>query len=135
MAAALALSAAVVGVWASFFPRSFFRSFPLPGHHWVAPLGPYNEHLTRDVGGLYLALLVVSLWAVARPRPEQLRMTGAAWLVFSLPHLVFHLGHLDMFGIADQVGNVVSLGGTAVLASVLLLPTTETSETDEIKGE
>lgn len=60
MAGVLGLSAVVVGAWAAAAPRSFFSSFPLPGHHWVAPLGPYNEHLTRDVGGLYLALFVVS---------------------------------------------------------------------------
>jgi len=60
VAGVLGLSAVVVGAWAAAAPRSFFSSFPLPGHHWVAPLGPYNEHLTRDVGGLYLALFVVS---------------------------------------------------------------------------
>jgi hypothetical protein len=135
MAAVLALSAALVGVWASVAPRSFVRSFPLPGHHWVAPLGPYNEHLTRDVGGLYLALLVVSVWAVVRPESEFLRLAGVAWLVFSIPHLVFHLGHLDMFGTVDQVGNVTSLGGTVVLAAMLLIPTRETNRTSETEGE
>jgi hypothetical protein len=138
MVAVLALSAAVVGGWASAAPRSFVSSFPLPGHHWVAPLGPYNEHLTRDVGGLYLALLVVSLWAVVRPRPEFLRLAALAWLVFSVPHLVFHLSHLDMFGTVDQIGNVASLGGTVVLAALLLVPTREVSETrktDQTKGE
>jgi hypothetical protein len=133
MAAVLALSAADVGVWASVAPRSFSRSFPLPGRHWVSALGPYNEHLTRDVGGLYLALLIVSGWAVARPRPEILRLAGAAWLAFSLPHLAFHLAHLDMFATVDQVGNVVVLGGTVVLAAaLLLLPSREPSQ---IEGE
>jgi hypothetical protein len=125
VAAVLALSAAVVGVWAAAMPHSFYRSFPSPGHHWVSVLGPYNEHMTRDVGGLYLALLVISVWSVLRPRSESLRITGAAWVVFSVPHLVFHLGHLDMFDAVDQWGNAVSLAGTLILALLLLLPTSD----------
>jgi hypothetical protein len=128
-AAVLAASAADVGVWAGLAPSSFYRSFPLPGHAWVSALGPYNEHLTRDVGGLYLSLLVVSLWAVLRPRAESLRLTGAAWLIFSVVHLVFHLGHLDTFEPVDQAGNVVALGGTLILAVLLLLPTSDTRAT------
>lgn len=122
MAALLALSAAEVGLWASIAPRSFFRSFPGGGRHWVSAVGPYNEHLVRDVGGLYLSLLAISVWAVVRPRPEITRLAGVAWLVFSLPHLAFHAAHLDPFGLADRVGNMVTLGGTVVLAMVLLVP-------------
>lgn len=121
-AALLALSAADVGLWASIAPRSFFTSFPGGGHHWVSVIGPYDEHLVRDVGGLYLSLLAVSVWAVVRPRSEITRLTGVAWLVFSLPHLAFHAAHLGSFGLADQAGNMVALGGAVVLAMVLLLP-------------
>jgi hypothetical protein len=122
VAALLALSAADVGLWASIAPGSFFRSFPGGGHHWVSVIGPYDEHLVRDVGGLYLSLVAVSVWAVVRPRPEILRLAGVAWLVFSIPHLAFHAAHLGPLGLADQVGNMVGLGGTVVLAMVLLLP-------------
>jgi hypothetical protein len=122
VAALLAVSAADVGLWASFAPGSFFRSFPGGGHHWVSAIGPYDEHLVRDVGGLYLSLLAVSVWAVVRPRPEIRRLAGVAWLVFSIPHLAFHAAHLGSFGLADQVGNMVALGGAVVLAIVLLLP-------------
>lgn len=50
-----------VGVWATLFPRSFYDSFP--GFHriWVGVDGPYNEHLARDVGSLYLALTVTGV--------------------------------------------------------------------------
>jgi len=124
VAALLALSAAEVGLWASIAPRSFYRSFPGGGRHWVSVLGPYNEHLVRDVGGLYLSLLAISVWAVVRLQPEIMRLAGVAWLVFSLPHLAFHAAHLGPFGLADQVGIMVTLGGTVVLAMVLLLPGT-----------
>ncbi len=116
----LGLTAAFAGVWASVAPHAFYTSFPLPGHHWVSPLGPYNEHLTRDVGGLYLALLVISGWAAVRPRVETFAMVGVAWLAFSIPHLIYHSMHLDMFSTSDAVGNGVTLGGTVVLAALLL---------------
>lgn len=121
--AILAVTAALVGVWASIAPAGFYASFPLPGHPWVSALGPYNEHLTRDVGDLYLALLVVSGWAVLRGTPELLRLAGVAWLVFGVPHLIYHVRHLDMFTTADRVGNVVALGGTVLLATLPVLPT------------
>ena len=121
-AALLALTAALVGGWAEFAPLSFYRSFPLAGHHWIAPLGPYNEHLTRDVGGLYLALLVLTGWAAIRPHAGTLRLAGAAWLAFSLPHLIFHLLHLDELGTADKIGNIVSLAVNVALALVLIVP-------------
>jgi hypothetical protein len=121
-AALLALTAGLVGGWAEFAPLSFYRSFPLAGHPWISPLGPYNEHLARDVGGLYLALLVVTGWAVIRPHIGTLRLTGAGWLAFSLPHLVFHLLHLDELGTADKIGNIVSLAANVALALVLIWP-------------
>jgi hypothetical protein len=126
MAEFLALSAALVGFWATFAPHSFYRSFPLPGHHWVSPAGPYDEHLVRDVGGLYLSLLVVTVWAIVRRNPELLRVAGAAWFVFSLPHLVFHLGHLDGLTTFDKAGESTSLGLTLLFALLLTLPSRST---------
>jgi len=122
LAAVLALTAAYVGVWAAAFPLSFYQSFPLPGRGWVSMLGPYNEHLTRDVGGLYLALFVMTAWAVLRPSQQIFRIAGCAWLVFNLEHLGFHLSHLGMFGTADKIGNVVALGGSTVLSALLVFP-------------
>ena len=118
----LALTAVDVGAWAEFAPKSFYDSFPGFGHHWVSLSGPYDEHLVRDVGGLYLALFAISVWAVVRPRGETFALVGAGWLVFSIPHFVFHAFHLDEFGTADKLGNVIGLGATIVLAALLVLP-------------
>jgi hypothetical protein len=120
--ALLAVSAAVVGVWAAVFPWSFYTGFPAPGRHWVSALGPYNEHLVRDVGGLYLALLVLSVWAWRRPTADRLRMAGGAWLIFNSLHFLWHMLHLAVFPTADRIGNAVALGGALIL-SILLLPT------------
>jgi hypothetical protein len=120
LAAALAGSAGVVGLWAATAPRAFYDSFPWPGHRWVSALGPYNEHLTRDVGGLYLALLALSTWAAVRPSRDLLRVTGVAWLASGIPHLGFHLGHLAMFDPVDQIEMATSLGATVLAAGALL---------------
>ena len=119
---ALAATAAVVGVWAAAFPLSIDTDFPSPGRGWVSRLGPYNEHVVRDVGGLYLALLVLSLGAWRRPSAALLRLAGGAWLVFNTEHLLWHCLHLDAFPAADAVGNVVSLGAVWILSLLLLLP-------------
>lgn len=120
--AVLALTAAVVGVWAAGFPRSFYFDLPLPGRGWVSGLGPYNEHLLRDVGGLYLALLVLSAGVWRRPSPPALRMAGGAWLVFNAEHFLWHALHLHAFGAVDKVAMMGSLGFVLALSVLLLLP-------------
>jgi hypothetical protein len=119
----LALSAAYVGGWALFAPHSFYRSFPGFGLHWVAVDGPYNEHLVRDVGGLYLALLVVSVYPLRPAASAQLRrVAGLAWFVFSAPHLGYHLAHLDALSTGSATLEAVALSATLVGAGLLLLP-------------
>lgn len=124
IAGILAFTAVYAGGWAEFAPASFYTSFPGAGHRWISVLGPYDEHLVRDVGGLYLALCAVTVWAVVRPSVAGFAQVGVGWLVFSIPHFVFHMFHLDMYGAIDAIGNVVTLGGTLVLAALLLAPGT-----------
>ncbi|GAA3811316.1 hypothetical protein [Nocardioides panacisoli] len=120
---ALALTGLVVGLWAAAWPRGFYDAFPGLGHHWVSTIGPFNEHLVRDVGGLYLGMAVISTWALARPRNETFTMVGLGWLVFNLSHAAFHLRHLDeLTNRTDQLGNAVTLSGVVLLALSLLLP-------------
>jgi hypothetical protein len=119
----LAATAVFVGAWALSGPANWYASFPGAGHHWLPMLGPYNEHLARDVGALYLALAVFTIGAALRPADDFLvRLTALGWLVFSVPHLVYHLDHLSHFSAADKAGNAISLSLTVVLAAVLLLP-------------
>jgi hypothetical protein len=116
----LAVSSAIVGAWAQFFPRSFYNSFPGLGRHWVAVDGPYNEHLVRDVGGLNLALVVVLVAAIATLAPVMVRVAALAYLVYALPHFVYHLHHLDAYDSSDQMGNALSLGTTVLVPVVLV---------------
>jgi hypothetical protein len=121
-AVVLTLSAAYVGTWALLAPRSFYDDFPLPGRDWVSLAGPYDEHLVRDVGGLYLALGLMTLWAALRPWTDLLAVVGVAWEVFSVPHVIFHAGHLDGLETFDKLAELVSLGATVLLAALLMVP-------------
>jgi hypothetical protein len=118
--AILAVPSLMIGVWAAFAPRSFYDDFPGFGRMWVAPDGPYNEHLVRDVGELNLALAVVTVIALVALTPILVRAVLAGWIVYSVPHLVYHLRHLDPFATDDQVSIVASLALVPILAIVLL---------------
>ena len=117
----LTLSGLLVGVWATLFPRSFYDDFPGMGRVWIAVDGPYNEHLVRDVGQLSLALAVVSLAAAVTMQRTMVRVASVALVVNALPHLVYHLRHLDAYETADKVGNVASLSLLVVLPIAVLV--------------
>lgn len=117
----LAASALLVGIWAQFFPRSFYDSFPGGGRAWVSPDGPYNEHLVRDVGGLNLALAVVTIAALVWLTPLLVRIAAIAWLVSALPHFAYHASHLAPFDSSDRVAELVSLGMLVVAPMALLV--------------
>ena len=117
----LTFAGLLVGVWAAFFPRSFYDDFPGMGRVWVAVDGPFNEHLVRDVGQLSLALSVVTLAAAITMVPVLVRVAAAAWLVNAVPHLVYHLRHLEGFDAVDKAGEVVSLGLLVLLPALVLV--------------
>lgn len=103
---------------ATFAPRSWFDEFPL-GRGWIsAEGGTYDEHLVRDVGVLFLALVIVTAWAAWRG--EAMRAVAIAWIVQGVLHLVYHVGHLDELGTADRIALVGSLVSIPLLASVAL---------------
>ena len=126
---ALAASAAYAGFWAMAWPHSFFTSFPGLGQAWVAPLGPFNEHLVRDVGGLYVALVVFSGWAAAKGDTSALRALGWAWLAFGLPHLAFHATHRHGFSSVEWAASLTPLTFSALAAAILVLLRSHRSDT------
>lgn len=118
--ALLVMVGVVVGVWAAFDPHGFYRNFPGGGRQWVAVDGPYNQHFVRDFGALNLALVAVTLVAFWRPRRELLIAVAVGNLAYDIPHLVYHLRHLDVYDTADKIANVASLGSALVLPLLLL---------------
>lgn len=114
----LVISAGGLGVWAGFFPASFYADFPGAGRHWVSADGPFNEHLVRDVGDANMALAVVALGALLRPIRELVLTAAVAFIVANLPHLVYHVRHAEIYDTADKIG---SIGGIALFVIVPLV--------------
>ena len=85
----LALIELVLGVWTLCFPESFYRDVPT-----VDLTPPYSEHLFRDFGGATLGLAIVLAAAAVWPETRLVIAALLAYLAFSVPHLVFHVGHL-----------------------------------------
>jgi hypothetical protein len=109
-----------LAVWALFAPRSFYDDYPGFGRHWVSVDGPYNEHLVRDFGALNLALAVVTIAALITLSRPMVIAVAVAWLAWGVPHLVYHLRHLDLYSTTDKVLNVVALAALPVVAVVVL---------------
>jgi 4-carboxymuconolactone decarboxylase len=115
----LGLVQLVLGAWAVAGPRSFYDSFPF-GRGWVEALPAYNEHLLRDVGGLWLGtavLLVAAGWWLGR---GFVAIALVAWLAYAVPHTVYHVFNLEPLGTGDAIANVVALLGTVIPAAGLL---------------
>ena len=123
----LGVPAVVIGAWAAFAPRSFYENFPGFGQVWVRRDGPFNEHLVRDVGELNLALALVTLAAVVWCTPLLARVVAGAWLVEGIPHLAYHLRHLDPIASDAKVSSIAGLVIVPV-AALLLLAMTRTHE-------
>jgi hypothetical protein len=125
----LALGALQVGLWLTISPRSFYDDFPGFGRTWVSVDGPYNEHAFRDFGNGQLAIAVVLLAAFLRPQRYLVRTAALAYLLGAVPHLLYHANHLDLYDTGDQVANLIALGATVVLPTILLLGTARSGPT------
>jgi len=118
----------VNGFWALLGPTSFYGSFPL-GRGWVEALPAYNEHLMRDVGGLFLAtglVLLAAAWTLER---RLVLVAAASYLLFSVPHTIYHLFNLEPYATGDAIANVVTLAATVVLPAWLLFELARSRET------
>lgn len=116
---ALALASILPGVWALFSPLSFFNDFPGGGLGWVAGFPPYNEHLVRDLGSFYVGFAALLALAAGTADRTAIRVALAGFIVFTIPHLVFHAQHPVGEGIGQRFGSVIALGAAGLLALVL----------------
>ena len=115
-----ALVGLLVGLWAAVLPHSFYDSFPGFGLMWVSVDGPFNEHLIRDVGALYLALAAGGIVAALASSGAATRVIAVAWIVFSAPHLLYHSLHLGGLAPLDAIAQPIALALTLVLPIPLL---------------
>jgi hypothetical protein len=111
----LAIVEVVVGVVATFAPRAFYDYIP-----WVERIPPYSEHLMRDYGAMNLALALVFLVAATTMERRMVRVALGAYLLFAVPHLAFHVMHMENFTTAAAVGQTTALVIAAVLPAALL---------------
>ena len=70
---------------------------------------------------LNLALAVVTIAAAVWLTRPLVRATAWAWLVYSVPHLVYHVRHRGALDSTDQVSSLASLALVPLLALAVLL--------------
>ena len=102
-----------IGVVATMTPQAFYDYMP-----WVNLAPPYSEHLIRDYGAMNLALGLVTVVAATTMDRRMVHTALAAYLLFAIPHLLFHLTHHHNYAMAQAVGE------TAALTFAVLLPVT-----------
>lgn len=102
------LTQAEIGIWGLIAPRALYDKYPGAGHHWIAALGPYNEHLIRDFAAAELGFAVLLLAAAMWFGPRLVFAAAIAFLTATLPHFIYHLTTTSSFSTTD---NVASLGG------------------------
>jgi hypothetical protein len=119
--AVYAAAVAVTGLWAAAYPRSFYDDFPGFGLIWVAVDGPYNEHLTRDVGTLNLALATLVASAAVVGTWSLVVIASAVSLVNAVPHLVYHLANLEGNETPDAISSITTLIAAVIVPVAVLV--------------
>jgi hypothetical protein len=107
-----------VGVVATLAPRAFYDYVP-----WVDLTPPFAEHLMRDYGAMNLALGLVTAVAAITMERRMVRTALAAYLLFAVPHLLFHVTHHQHYTALQAVGETAALT-IAVLLPIALLALT-----------
>ncbi|WP_112239018.1 hypothetical protein [Kribbella monticola] len=100
----------VLGVWTALFPQSFYED--VPTIDWTPP---YSEHLFRDFGGVTLSTAVFLFAAAVWMDRRLVVLALASYLIFSVPHAIFHSEHLRG---ESPLASAILLG--LVIGSVLL---------------
>lgn len=118
---ALAVPQLVTGLWAVLAPRAWFDDFPGIGPSLIGAQPPYNQHLATDAGGAFLATGVALLIAMIWPRRQLATMALVTYLVFAIPHAVYHAAHEapGLSSTADAANVMLLFVGVAVAAALL----------------
>lgn len=104
-----------VGVVATLTPRWFYDNVP-----WVDLAPPFAEHLMRDYGAMNLALGLVTAVAAFTMDRVMVRTSLAAYLLFAVPHLIFHVTHHEHYTASQAVGETTALTIAVLLPLALL---------------
>jgi hypothetical protein len=123
----LAVVLLAVGVVATLAPRVFYDDIP-----WVSLAPPYSEHLMRDYGAMNLALGLVTVVAAITMDRLMVRTALVAYVVFAIPHLLFHVTHHQHYTTAAAVGETTALAISLVLPLGLLTLTRGSHDTETL---
>ena len=108
-----------IGLWALIDPSGWYSTFPGGGKEWLPLFGSYDEHLARDVGSSFLAIGVLLLLAAVWLDRRLVVASGIVYLVYQLPHFIYHLTADDVMTTGDQVLNGILLGLGVLTAGAL----------------
>lgn len=106
---ALGIGALLQGLWAFGWPGDFYDRFPVEGAGWVSTLGPFNEHLTTDVGAALIGMGTAAIYSARHVSSAGLAAVTAGFAVFGAAHLAFHLGELHHFEAGSVAAQLFSL--------------------------
>jgi hypothetical protein len=115
-----------VGIVATLAPRAFYDHVP-----WVNLAPPYAEHLMRDYGAMNLALGLVFLVAAITMDRLMVRTALAAYVVFAIPHLLFHITHHQHYTTTATIGETTALVVAVLLPIALLILHLRDGEMDQ----
>ena len=119
----LALPQLAIGIWAIVSPSGWYENFPGAGKHWLPLYGSFDEHLATDVGTTFLALGVVLVLAAVWMERRVVLAAAIGYLVYQVPHTIFHLGADDALSNGDQIANGIALVLANVLAVAIVVTT------------
>jgi hypothetical protein len=114
--ALVAAGQAEIGVWGLIAPHSFYASYPGAGQHWVAAMGPYDEHLVRDFAAMELGFAVLLACAAVWFERRLVLVAGAAFFAATVPHFAYHL---TTTGVLPAGQDIASLGGFTLELAVI----------------
>lgn len=128
----LALPQLAIGVWALVSPSGWFENFPGAGRSWLPLYGAFDEHLVTDVGSTFLALGVLLVLAAVWMERRLVIAAAVAYLVYQVPHTIFHFGADDVLSSGDQIANGIGLVLTIVLAVGIIVAMTAAAGSSRI---
>ena len=116
-----------VGLVATLAPRAFYDYVP-----WVDLAPPFSEHLMRDYGAMNLALALVTAVAAITMDRIMVRTALVAYLLFAIPHLLFHVSHHDHYTPSQAIGETTALAIAVLLPLALLALSRRSRDSDTL---